>query len=516
MKRILAMTGHFEDLPNLKKRLVELLPECELITPFFGPEGIEITEGKEPGLFLVGLEDPDAFGLCRKLKEDELLQEVPLLFLLEGPGDLAAGLKALEAGANACISRSVGDEDLVLQIQALFKIRNTNLMELGKGGAASVNDITLHKQYKKKIEIDEEIFTQFLEHSPVYIFFKDDHIQTMRLSRNFETLMGKPMDDLIGKTMYELVPPEFAAQLMVDDKKILQEGEKLEIEEELNGRTYKTIKFPIQLGMKRKFLAGISLDITDQKLAQEELRRSELRFSELNTTKDKFFSIISHDLRVPFNGILGFSNLLIDQIRKKDYDGLEEYAGIIQHSSKRAMELLSNLLDWSRSQTGRIRFEPNPVLISQVIGEVMSSLNEMAYQKGITVTSLVPDDLIVYADRLMLGSILRNLISNAIKFTYPSGRIEVSSENLESWNLISVSDDGVGIKEQVVPKLFRIDESFSESGTNNEKGTGLGLIMCKEFVEKHGGKIWVQPNMTRQQYHQGTIFKFTLPKQDKR
>ena len=111
----------------------------------------------------------------------------------------------------------------------------------------------------------------------------------------------------------------------------------------------------------------------------------------------------------------------------------------------------------------------------------------------------------------MLNSILRNLISNAIKFTYPGGRIRITSEDRENEHLIAVSDDGIGIKEEVVHKLFRIEESFSISGTNNEKGTGLGLIMCKEFVEKHGGKIWVEPNLDQLQQHQGSIFKFTLP-----
>ena len=511
MKKILVIAGHFENLPYLTNRLKNLLPESKLINLLIGPDGFEIDSSLDPDLILLGADVPVAYELCRNLKRDESLHEVPLLFLLDGPGHLAAGLKALEAGANACLSMSVGDEDLVLQIEALYKIRNANRTELGKEGTAYVRDINLNKQYKKKIEIDEEIFTQFLEHSPVYVFFKDDNIRTLRLSRNFENLIGRPMDELLGKTMFELFSAESADQFLEADQEIIREGKKLEIEEEFNGRTFKTIKFPIQIGEKSSLLAGISLDITEQKLAQEELRKSELRFEELNTTKDKFFSIISHDLRVPFNGILGFSNLLIDQIRKRDYDGMEEYASIIQHSSIRAMELLTNLLEWSRSQTGRIRYEPFNVSVSPVIAEIMASLNEMAYQKGITLINSVPDLQNVYADRQMLNSILRNLISNAIKFTYPGGRILITAEDRDNEHLIAVADDGIGIKEEVVHKLFRIEESFSISGTNNEKGTGLGLIMCKEFVEKHGGKIWVEPNLDQSQQHQGSIFKFTLP-----
>ena len=246
-------------------------------------------------------------------------------------------------------------------------------------------------------------------------------------------------------------------------------------------------------------------DITKRKLAEEALHESQDRLHELNATKDKFFSIIAHDLKNPFNAIVGLSSILAEQARKKNYDGIEEYATIIQDSSQRAMLLLSNLLEWARLQTGRMKFTPELTEINALTQEEIELLNDTAHQKSITILNKVAKNTNVYADKFMIGTVLRNLISNAIKFTNSDGVIVVSSELKLDKLLITVSDNGVGISEIVVPKLFRIDENNSTTGTNNEVGTGLGLILCKEFVEKHGGTIWVESEIGK-----GSKFSFTI------
>ena len=239
-------------------------------------------------------------------------------------------------------------------------------------------------------------------------------------------------------------------------------------------------------------IVGSLTDITERKLVELELRRTEIQLRELNATKDKFFSIIAHDLKSPFNAIVGFSNLLVDQIKMKDYDVVEEYANIIQSSSNKAMNLLTNLLEWSRAHTGRMIFNPEYLDLAKIIRETVVLFQESASQKLIHISSESPGSEMVFADKAMISTILRNLVSNAVKFTRYNGTIHISLVRQPGWILVSVKDNGIGIGDEALKKMFCIDAAQSTAGTQNEKGTGLGLILCKEFVDKHKGKIWIE------------------------
>ena len=228
--------------------------------------------------------------------------------------------------------------------------------------------------------------------------------------------------------------------------------------------------------------------------------------NELNASKDKFFSIIAHDLKNPFNTIIGFSEMLNEEIKSGDSTRIEKYSGMINTSAVQTLRLLENLLEWAKSQTGKILFNPIPINLSGLFNEEFSMLNDMATGKNIELKSSFPDDLTVLADKNMLKTILRNLISNAIKFTHKNGKVEVKAIIDNKQVEISVSDSGIGMTKETMAKLFRIDANLSTRGTENEKGTGLGLFLCKEFVEKHGGKIWVESESGK-----GSIFKFVLP-----
>lgn len=248
-------------------------------------------------------------------------------------------------------------------------------------------------------------------------------------------------------------------------------------------------------------------DVTERKREEHIIKDNEIRLKELNSTKDKFFSIIAHDLKSPFNGILGFSELLIKRVRKSDYKGVDRYAEIINMSSKKAMELLSNLMEWSRSQTGRLEFNPEFIDVVELINSVTELLKTVAENKSINITLNIPHNLILNADKAMIETVLRNIISNAIKFTQKKGVVIISAEEKENIFLVTVKDNGIGIEKDNLEKLFRIDGGFSSSGTENEQGTGLGLILCKDFIEKHNGEIWVESELEK-----GSIFYFTLPK----
>ncbi|MBS3771619.1 MAG: PAS domain S-box protein [Bacteroidales bacterium] len=247
-------------------------------------------------------------------------------------------------------------------------------------------------------------------------------------------------------------------------------------------------------------------DITERKNAEQALKASEDRLAGLNATKDKLFSIIGHDLRGPFNSIIGFSNLLTNQVQQKDYEGVERYARIIRDSSYRAMDLLTNLLEWSRAQSGKIEFNPEYIELVTVINEVTDLLNDSAQQKSITISQHLPHNLPVFADKDMVLTILRNLISNGIKFTNPGGEIMIRADQQDDRVMVSVADSGVGISEDDFDTLFRMENSRPKPGTQQEKGTGLGLLLCKEFVEVHGGQIWAESTEGA-----GSVFYFTIP-----
>lgn len=225
-----------------------------------------------------------------------------------------------------------------------------------------------------------------------------------------------------------------------------------------------------------------------------------------NATKDKFFSIIAHDLKTPFNSIVGFSTILNDKMRKKDYQGVEKYAGIIENSSNQAMELLMNLMEWSQSQTGRMTFNPEEMEMNSLIQETLLLFGDIAAQKSISIENNLSDYAPVQADKAMISTVLRNLISNAIKFTHPGGEIIILTKKHHEKLRVSISDNGVGISKANLQKIFRIDESTTTSGTLKEKGTGLGLILCKEFIAKHQGNIWIESEEDK-----GSSIYFTLP-----
>jgi|GEM_PF-989071 len=256
-------------------------------------------------------------------------------------------------------------------------------------------------------------------------------------------------------------------------------------------------------------LQAVVRDITERKQAENLLMEKEARLRELNADKDKFFSIIAHDLKSPFNAILGFSDLLNEKIKEKDYNDIEELVGFIHTSSERAMNLSTSLLDWARSQTDTLKFEPDMIPVSDVINEVLDSLKDVANQKSIDINVEISGVDMVYADKVMLSTVLRNLVSNAIKFSNIGGKITLSVENNAGMVLFKVRDQGVGMDKKGLEKLFRIDESFSQPGTLNEKGTGLGLLICKEFVEKQGGHIWAKSEVGK-----GSTFSFTIPKKN--
>lgn len=253
-------------------------------------------------------------------------------------------------------------------------------------------------------------------------------------------------------------------------------------------------------------LADLAWDIAERKMITDELEKSKIHLSELNSTKDKFFSIIAHDLKSPFNSIIGFSDLLKEDADSLDVTDIKYYASIINNAANQTLLLLENLLNWARMQQGRMEFTLKNLLLHEIASEVIDFLTEVSRQKSITITNTIPERLVVQADENMIKTTIRNLLSNAIKFTKSGGQVEIITKSRENEIQVTVTDTGIGISPENTPKLFNIGSSFTTRGTGNEKGTGLGLVLCKEFIEKHGGRIWVESEVGK-----GSRFYFTLP-----
>jgi len=257
------------------------------------------------------------------------------------------------------------------------------------------------------------------------------------------------------------------------------------------------------------FLLGLSTIFLKKSFDKERSKVEHFaeEMKELNATKDKFFSIISHDLRNPFNSILGLSNMLLSNLNTYSKEEITEKIGLIAESSKRAHILLENLLEWSLSQTGKILFIPEKIKLSDVVNECLIEITNQASNKKIKIVNEINEGHIVKADKNMLKIILRNLLTNAVKYSYTGGVVIIKSIDRNFEIEISITDSGIGIEENDIDKLFHIDSKYSTNGTLNEQGTGLGLILCKEFIEKHGGRIWIDSKIEK-----GCTFKFTLPK----
>ncbi|MCK9211773.1 MAG: PAS domain S-box protein [Ignavibacteriaceae bacterium] len=248
-----------------------------------------------------------------------------------------------------------------------------------------------------------------------------------------------------------------------------------------------------------------------KKKADDDLAASELQLKELNASKDKLFSIIAHDLRSPFHALLGLSELLATEIDDFSKEEIQKFSREMNTSLNNQYKLLENLLEWSRLQTGRMQYAPEKINLLEKVNDVIALLAGNAFKKNIIVANLVLPTAFLWADANMLQSILQNLLANAIKFTRSGGQIQVLARKAEDEMMkIFIKDTGVGISEENLLKIFRTDSTATTTGTENEKGTGLGLLLCKEMIERHGGTISVESDLEK-----GTTFSFTLPRAEK-
>ncbi len=334
----------------------------------------------------------------------------------------------------------------------------------------------------------------------------DKEARYVKIAPTNDKLLYKPADQLLGKTLYDVFDKDTAEFHHNAIKKCLEELRVVTIDYsmEINGKTH---WFSARISNKSANSVIFNThDITALKKQEERLIKSSNELAELNALKDKFFSIIAHDLRNPISSYQSITELLLTDYYEFDDKEKIEILKSMQETIIQVSDLLENLLNWANSQSGTIQVYKTSNNLFQIIDELITSLTSSAQIKQIQFKNEIPKELEVYLDINIAKIILRNLVSNSIKFTDSNGLIVISCEENEEFVRIKVTDNGIGIPKEKIPKLFSVDQSSSTKGTNGEIGTGLGLIFCKDFIEKHGGSIQVDSIV-----NEGTSISFTIP-----
>lgn len=383
-----------------------------------------------------------------------------------------------------CTDGKILDRVAIISRDVTELIRTEELLKESEANARAIMEST------------DEVF-MLIDKKGILLDCNDAHAKRLNSTRK----------ELIGQNIFNLLPSDIGERRnqLVDE--VIATKKPFFGEDYRDGFWNEFIVHPvIAEGKEINKVAVFSKDITERKINVEILKENEKRLKEINSTKDKLFSIIAHDLKSPFNTILGFSELIIDEIKNNDLEKVNLYAGLIRDSSERTLTLVENLLDWSRTQTGKIAIKLKNTELKSIVDNCIQLLSDRAFQKSITLANKIPEQLFALVDHDMFNVIIRNLISNAIKFTNKGGNITVSSKEDENQIRIIVEDSGIGIEASRLNGLFQLGENHSTIGTKKESGTGLGLIVCKEFVEELGGTIWAESEVG-----QGSKFCFTVP-----
>ncbi|MBU2505780.1 MAG: PAS domain S-box protein [Bacteroidetes bacterium] len=362
--------------------------------------------------------------------------------------------------------------------------------------------------------IQTEYIKSMLNNIPNPAYYMNSEGEFVGCNLQYAEFVGIKTEDIYGKKISDLFPQEIAEKEITADKKLYENGGMLNYETQFVEKGGGVWDLSFSKSVFKNFngsIAGIICvinDLTEKRKAERALVESEAKLREANATKDKFFSIISHDLKSPFVTLMGMTEIL-----SEDYDSLEEeerkiFISDIRVASIKSFSLIENLLQWANNQRGKTEIHPETFSLAEVAQESIELLFEKAKQKAILLTNDIPKDIEIYSDKNSIAFTIRNLMTNAIKFTKENGSVKISASEVDDNWKISITDTGIGLSKDDVEKLFRIDVSHKTIGSSREeKGTGLGLILCKEFVERNGGKVFLENS----ELDKGSTFSFTLP-----
>jgi len=523
-----------------------------------GQQALDKLFQNKPALVISDIAMPvlNGYELCEKIKSDKSIAHIPVILMtsLSDPEEVIGGLSC---GADSFITKPFNNEFLLSSIEKILGEKNTIKPESDKLGF-EIN----HGGKKRQISIEAEKVVSFILNTyQAAINRNNELIQTQEelhsLNERLESLVSDRTTKLESQNALLSALINSSANIIIfsldsnycytafnenhrrEMKKVwnadiqigtnihdymhdaeLRSLAKISIDRALNGEFFSEIQHlpeqdiyyefnwnPILIG---KIIVGVTIfisDVTERKKAENQIRLRNEQLAEVNTKKDKFLSIIAHDLRSPFLGLLHLTELMSDANEHFTLQELNGFSKSLNESANNLYSLLGNLLEWATIQKGTLSYSPQELNTSSIALQSIKLMNVRALQKGISIELEVPDNQNLYADERMIGTILRNLISNAVKFTNHGGIVRVQSKNSGNGMIeISVSDTGIGISEVIMKKLFKIDGRVGSMGTDGELSTGLGLILCKEFVDMQKGKIWVESEPGK-----GSTFFFTIP-----
>lgn len=430
------------------------------------------------------------------------------------------------------LNSAEGGDDLPTRYDFKGKRRNGTVLELENSVSTYrtneekfvvwvVRDITEEKKAQEALQISEERYRSISENIKESFFTAeriDGELKSVFYTPAIRQITGYPPEAFIqDQDLWKnIIHPDDVEEVLTEYDKFYKDRSKnfqvfeYRIIDALGNINWIENKVTVKRNPSGEIqiMFGITSDISLSKRADEELKKSAAELKELNEAKDRFISIISHDLRTPFSSILGFTDFLLSEDPDLNDEKRKQYVIYIQESARNMLGLVNSLLDYTRLQTGKIKFEPQRVNAKSVIEKSIQIMAGVALQKKINIVSKLDRDFYIHADEDLLLQVFNNLISNAVKFTNIGGNINVNaSVDIEKHHVqFSVEDDGVGMNEENVAKLFKVDSKFTTPGTAGEKGSGLGLSLVGDIVRKHGGDIWVESYIGK-----GSKFYFTIP-----
>ncbi|OGU36603.1 MAG: hypothetical protein A2315_00400 [Ignavibacteria bacterium RIFOXYB2_FULL_35_12] len=507
-------SGYFQDITSTK----EIINEFNILSSVVKSTRDGISIEMDNKIILVNDSFANIFGYVRKedlvgksfvemVADEDVKRISEYLHLIRRKMDAPDRFEFLgkrEDGSNTFYSTSVSEFELEGRKYLVYITR----------------DISERKRSQQALRESEEKYRSLIENIDDFFFTFakiKDKLRPIFYTASVQKITGYTQAELISdqRLFFKIVHPDDVHPVKQKIKDLLKSRIKnsTEIEFRIINKYGNIVWVRNKINLIRddfgevKRLYGIVSDISIRKKTEDDLKKSKEDLIKLNETKDRFLSIVSHDLRTPFSSILGFTELLLNDDTLTDKER-SQYVKFIQESSNSMLSLVNSLLDWNRLQSGRIRFEPAKTYASSIIESSINSLAGAALRKKIEIRSTVSKEIQIFVDENLILQVFNNLISNSIKFTNTNGTISISVKPSQRLRFLefSVQDDGVGIKADDIKKLFSIDSKFTKDGTSGEKGSGMGLTIVSDIIQKHGGSIWAESEPGK-----GSTFKFTLP-----